>query len=70
MAFIPKRNSNLPAMIVELKWNKSGEEAISQIEDRNYQAVFKGYGGNVVLVGVSYDADTKDHSCRIEKKST
>ena len=69
VAFIPKRNSNLPAMIVELKWNKSGEEAISQIENRNYQAVFKGYGGDVVLVGVSYDVETKEHCCRIERKS-
>ena len=65
--FLPKRRSQLPAMIVELKWNKTAEGAIAQIKDRNYPAALKEYGGEIVLVGVNYDVKTKEHTCRIEK---
>ena len=57
----------LPALVVELKWNKSSEGAIQQIKDRNYPAVLKDYGGEVVIVGISYDAKKKEHSCVIER---
>ena len=65
--FIPKRRSALPAMIVELKWNKSIEGAIRQIKENGYQNVLKNYGGDVILVGINYDTDSKTHSCKIEK---
>ena len=67
VVFIPKRRSALPAMIVELKWNKPAEGAIVQIKDRNYPAFLKGYGGEIILVGVTYDEQTKQHNCQIEK---
>lgn len=54
-------------MVVELKWNKPPEGAIRQIKERNYPAVLKGYGGEVVVVGLSYDAKKKEHSCVIER---
>ncbi len=65
VVFIPKRNADLPALIVELKWNKSAESALSQIDGRKYPAIFKGYGGDLVLVGISYDEKTKAHGCKI-----
>ncbi|MCR5204838.1 MAG: PD-(D/E)XK nuclease domain-containing protein [Lachnospiraceae bacterium] len=65
--FIPKRRSALPAMIVELKWNKSKEGAIRQIKENRYHNVLKNYGGNVILVGINYDMENKIHSCKIEK---
>lgn len=67
VVFIPKRRSPLPAMIVELKWNKAADGAIEQIKDRNYPARLKDYGGEILLVGVSYDEKTKEHTCHIEK---
>ena len=67
VVFIPKRNSALPAMVVELKWNHSSEAAIMQIKDRNYLSVLKNYGGEILSVGISYDEKTKVHSCRIER---
>ena len=57
----------LPALVIELKWNKSSEGAIQQIKERNYPAVMKDYGGEVVIVGISYDAKKKGHSCVIER---
>lgn len=49
----------LPALVIELKWNKSSEGAIRQIKERNYPAVLEDYGGGIVLVGISYDTEKK-----------
>ena len=67
VVYLPKRNSTLPALVVELKWNKSSGGAIRQMKDRNYPAVLKEYGGDIVLVGINYDEKSKTHSCVIEK---
>lgn len=67
VVFLPKRLSGLPAMVVELKWNKSPEGAIRQIREKNYPAVIKDYGGEIVLVGINYDEKTKEHRCLIER---
>ena len=66
VVYLPKRRSAFPALVVELKWNKSSEGAIRQVKERNYPAVLKDYGGEIVLVGIAYDAK-KTHSCVIER---
>lgn len=67
IVFIPKRLYNLPALVVELKWNKTSDGAISQIKAKKYPEVIKDYGGEVLLVGINYDEKTKTHSCKIER---
>ena len=67
VVFLPKRRSTLPAMIVELKWNKDAEGAIKQIKDKNYPKVLTNYGGRIVLVDINYEENTKKHSCIIEE---
>jgi len=67
VVYLPKRRSLLPALAVELKWNQSSEGAVRQIKEKNYPAVLKDYGGQVVIVGINYDAKTKEHSCVIER---
>lgn len=67
MAFIPKKSVTVPAMILELKWDKSAEGAISQIKDKRYVDALKEYKGDLLLVGISYDKKTRVHQCRIEK---
>jgi len=67
VVYLPKRRSLLPALVVELKWNKSSVGAVRQIKEKNYPAVLKGYDGDVVIVGINYDAKAKEHSCVIEK---
>ena len=57
----------LPALVVELKWNRSAGGAIDQIKEKNYPAVLNTYGGEVILAGINYDENTKKHSCVIEK---
>ena len=67
VVFLPKKKTALPAMVVELKWDKTKEAAIKQILDRNYPEAIRDYIGEVVLVGISYDEKKKSHSCRIER---
>ena len=67
IAFIPRKGSDKPAMIVELKWNKDADTAIDQINDRRYAGKLKDYGSDILLVGITYDKEKKDYSCRIEK---
>lgn len=67
MVFIPKKSANVPAMIVELKWDKSVRGAIGQIKDKGYADALKEYKGNLLLVGINYDKKTRVHQCKIEK---
>lgn len=67
VVYLPKSKSLLPALVVELKWNKSSEGAIQQIKEKNYPAVLKDYGGEIVIAGISYDAKKKEHNCVIER---
>ncbi len=67
MVFLPKRTSLNPAMVLELKWDKTAEGAISQIKSKRYVSALKEYKGNVLLVGINYEKKSKKHQCRIEK---
>ena len=67
VVYLPKRMSRFPAMVVELKWNKSSEGAIAQIKEKNYPAVLQDFGGEIVLAGINYDEKTKKYSCVIER---
>ena len=58
--------SRYPAMVVELKWNKSSEGAIGQIKEKNYPAVLKDYGGEIILAGINYDEKTRKHRNRTD----
>ena len=67
VVYLPKRRSMLPALVIELKWDKSSEGAIQQIRERDYPAILKDFGGEVVLVGINYEMKNKVHSCVIER---
>ena len=69
VVFLPLPHTNKPALVVELKYDKSAETAIQQIRDRQYTQALENYVGEILLVGVNYDRDDpqKPHSCVIEK---
>ncbi|MCM1056426.1 MAG: ATP-binding protein [Firmicutes bacterium] len=69
IVFLPLPASGKPALVVELKYDKSADTAIRQIKERGYTQALEGYSGEVLLVGISYDKDNrnKPHSCVIEK---
>ena len=58
-----------PAVIIELKWDKSAKGAISQMKERKYIDALKDYKGKILLAGINYDKKTKTHSCVIEQIS-
>lgn len=58
---------NIPALVIELKHNKSAESALQQIKEKNYCQALNQYKGNLLFVGINYDEKTKEHKCRIEK---
>ena len=67
--FLPNAGSLKPALLIELKWDKSAPGAILQIKKKNYAQILKKfeYQGEVLLVGINYNSKTKKHSCKIEK---
>ena len=67
LVFIPRKNVNKPALIVELKCGKSAEEAIDQIKERKYVEKVRQHTSDILLVGINYDTDSKKHTCIIEK---
>ena len=66
--FIPKTEyaSQYPALLVELKWNKSADTAIQQIKEKKYPSALESYTDNILLVGITYNKKNKEHQCRIE----
>lgn len=67
--FIPKTEyrNDYPALVVELKWNKSAVSALQQIKDKKYPDSIQKYAGNVLLVGINYSKKEKKHECMIEE---
>lgn len=58
---------DMPALIIELKHNKCAESAIDQIRNRQYFDSLSHYNGELLLVGINYDEQTKTHTCKIER---
>lgn len=67
IVYIPKKSSDKIPLVVELKYDKNAEGAISQIKEKRYVNALKDYHGEVLLVGINYRKDSKDHECKIEK---
>ena len=68
IVFIPRKKfQDKPALVVELKWDKSADGAISQIKRKEYCRSLEEYAGNARLVGVNYNKRTKVHECMIEE---
>ena len=66
VVFIPYK-PDYPALIIELKRNKSTDSALHQIKERRYFESLRHYRGQLLFVGINYDEETKLHECKIEK---
>ena len=60
----------LPAVLVELKWDKTTDTAIQQIHNRKYSSAFDDYQGEIVLVGVNYNKESKDKNTRVQDRAS
>ena len=67
LVFKPRSNNSNSAMIVELKYDNSAESAIEQIREKQYMDCLQDYSGEILLVGINYDKESKKHSCKIER---
>ena len=67
VVYLPRRDADKPALIVELKWNKSAQGAIDQIKKKQYASWIEEYTGDILLVGINYHVKTKNHECIIER---
>ena len=67
LAFIPRKGKDLSAIVIELKWDKSAKSAIEQIHTKEYPEKLKEFTHNMILVGINYNKETKEHICKIEK---
>ncbi len=75
IAFLPSpRYPDIPALLIELKYNQTAETAMAQIKRRDYPERLAHYRGKLLLVGINYDRDApnsdagfKHHSCVIEE---
>ena len=63
-----------PALLIELKYNKTVKTATDQIREKNYPQKLEHYKGNILIVSINYDkdissksADYKRHRCKIER---
>lgn len=58
LVFIPKKEfPDVPAMILELKWNQAAETALRQIKEKKYDSILDSYHGNVLLVRINVSAE-------------
>lgn len=65
--FYPRRK-NLPGIIVELKAGNTPESAIVQIKEKEYSEKLRRENvQNILMVGISYDMEKKEHQCKIEE---
>ena len=67
IVYLPRRGDPAPALVVELKWNRAPEAAIAQILRNDYPAVLRDWGGQILLVGITYEPKTREHVCRIQE---
>lgn len=67
VVYLPKRNMDHPALVVELKWNQSAGAAIKQIKEKQYASWIREYTGDILLVGIQYSVKNKTHTCVIER---
>ena len=63
----PEYSGEMPALLVELKWNKKVVTALQQIKDKQYVQAVSNYTGNILLVAIAYNKKSKEHECIIEE---
>lgn len=68
LVFLPRpQHAEKPALVIELKWDQKAETAIRQIKEKKYGEALRGYAGEILLVGISYDRKTRKHEAVIER---
>ena len=71
--FYPETDKSADCIILELKVDRTPDEAIRQIREKNYALRFQArmgekpqYSGRILAVGIAYGREQKKHSCKVE----
>ena len=71
IVYLPRQGETVPALVIELKWNKTADTAVEQIKRNRYPEALRGLGSDILLVGINYDKDMpagqRRYTCKIEK---
>ncbi|MBR1599706.1 MAG: AAA family ATPase [Lachnospiraceae bacterium] len=75
MVYLPSpKYPDKPALLIELKYNKTVKTAADQIKNKNYPQKLEHYMNNILLIAINYDKEVsneneqyKKHSCKIER---
>ena len=71
IAFLPRPNENVPAIVLELKKEQETSIAFERIRNRQYTEKLSAYSREIILVGIKYttepNTEYKKHTCRIDK---
>ena len=75
LVYLPApKHPDKPALLIELKYDKTIKTAADQIREKNYPQKLEHYKDNLLLVSINYDRNAgstdvlyKHHSCSIEK---
>ena len=67
LVLLPRKNVDAPAIVIELKYDKAVDTALDQIKRKQYPSKVAQYTDHLLLVGITYNRETKQHQCRIEK---
>ena len=69
IVYLPKKGVNSPILLIELKFKDTVSVAIDQIKNHDYPQALRNYGGEILLVGISYDpnspVENRRHDCSI-----
>ena len=75
LVYLPSpKNPDKPALLIELKYNRTVEVADDQIRRKEYLQKLEHYKGNLLIISVNYNEDVKSeeykhHTCRIERNA-
>ncbi len=75
LVYLPSpKHPDKPALLIELKYDRTIKTAADQIRNKNYPQKLEHYKGNMLLVSINYDKDVsstdvlyKHHSCGIDR---
>ena len=73
LVYLPSpKSSDKPALLIELKYNRTVEVADDQIRRKEYLQKLEHYKDNLLVISVNYNKDVKSeeykhHTCRIER---
>ena len=54
IVFLPLPSTDRPALVVELKYDRTAHAAIQQLKDRHYTQALEGYTGEILPVGIEW----------------